>query len=185
MKKAWGIVLLVVILGVAIPFVQHLQKKQEAFTPDNLIRIHVVANSNSPVDQNIKLKVKDHLVNWLSPELAVSESANMSRTILAQNLDAIREEVCQVVNANRGDYEVSVSLGNYDFPTRSYGEVVLPNGNYQALKVILGKGKGANWWCVLYPPLCIGKAAEVKAGENPEWLFSKISPNFKKKLVRE
>ena len=141
MKKAWGIIILVVIVGVAFPVVQHLLRKQEAFTPNNLIRIHIVANSNSQVDQDIKLKVRDRLVNSLSPQLAASESARESRVVLANNLDAIRKTACEEVKAERADYGASVALGEYDFPTRRYGEVVLPAGKYQALRVVLGEGK--------------------------------------------
>lgn len=183
MKKAWGVIVLIVILGAAVPLIQHLLKKQEAFTPNNLIRIHVVANSNSSVDQDIKFKVRDRLVNWLSPQLAHSESAQESRIILAQNLKVIRDEACQEVKVHHGDYEASVTLGDFDFPTRRYGEVVLPEGRYQALRVVLGEGKGANWWCVLFPPLCVGKATPATVKGNPKWLVSKISPTLKKKPV--
>lgn len=178
MKRLWGIIVLVLIAGAAFPMVSYHLKKQEAFTPNNLIRIHIIANSNTPADQAIKLKVRDRLVNWLSPQLASSATAGESRTILAQNMDAIREEADREVRAQRADYRASVFLGEYDFPTRRYGEVVLPQGRYQALKVVLGEGTGANWWCVLYPPLCVGK---VEATDKPpQWLFSKLTSSLKK-----
>ncbi len=183
MKKVWGIIILVLIVGVAFPIIQHLFKKQEAFTPNNLIRIHIVANSNTPVDQDIKLKVRDRLVNWLSPQLAASESAQESRVIVAQNLDAIRETACQELKAQHADYGASVALGEYNFPTRRYGEVVLPAGKYQALRVVLGAGDGANWWCVLYPPLCVGKSTE--ADKSPQWLISKLTSHLRKKPTQE
>lgn len=183
MKKAWGIMVLILALGVAFPLIQHLLKKQEAFTPNSLIRIHIIANSNSPVDQDIKFKVRDRLVNWLSPQLAASGSAPESRMILAQNLDAIRETACQEVKSRQGNYGASVTLGEYDFPTRHYGEVVLPEGRYQALRVVLGDGEGANWWCVLYPPLCMGKA--VEAEKDPQWLLSKLTSSLRKKSVAQ
>jgi stage II sporulation protein R len=182
-KKAWGIIILVVIVGVAFPVVQHLLRKQEAFTPNNLIRIHIVANSNSQVDQDIKLKVRDRLLNSLSPQLAASESARESRVVLANNLDAIRKTACEEVKAERADYGASVALGEYDFPTRRYGEVVLPAGKYQALRVVLGEGKGANWWCVLYPPLCVGKSTE--SDESPQWLISKLTSDLWRKVAQK
>lgn len=183
MKKAWGIIVLVVILSVALPLIQHLLKKQEAFTPNSLIRIHIVANSNTPVDQDIKLKVRDRLVSWLSPQLAASKSVRESRTILAENLDAIRETACQEVKAQQGHYGASVNLGEFEFPTRRYGEVVLPEGRYQALRVVLGDGKGANWWCVLYPPLCVGSAGDEE--KDPQWLLSKVTSSLRKKSVAQ
>ncbi|MGE5544775.1 MAG: stage II sporulation protein R [Bacillota bacterium] len=183
MKKAWGIIVLILIIGIAFPLIQHLLKKQEAFTPNSLIRIHIVANSNTPADQDIKLKVRDRLVNWLSPQLAASKSARDSRLILARNLEAIRETACREVKAQQANYGASVTLGEFEFPTRRYGEVVLPAGKYQALRVVLGDGEGANWWCVLYPPLCVGKAGDAE--KEPQWLLSKLTSSIRKKPIAQ
>ena len=181
MKKAWGILILILAIGIAFPVLQHLLKKQEAFTPNSLIRMHIVAHSDSKLDQDIKLKVRDHLVNWLSPQLAACSSAQECRLILEQKLDAIRDETCREIEACRGNYGASVMLGEFDFPVRTYGEITLPEGKYQALKVVLGDGKGSNWWCVLYPPLCVGKTAE--ADKDVRWFFSSLFSELKKKAV--
>ncbi|NLB17541.1 MAG: stage II sporulation protein R, partial [Syntrophomonadaceae bacterium] len=177
------IVLLVIALVIGISLVQHLSAKQEAFTPDNLIRIHVVANSDSTFDQDLKIKVKDRLVNWLSPQLAESRSAEESRQILSDNIDVIQEVARQEVMANQGNYEANIMLGEYDFPTKTYGSITLPHGKYQALRVVLGEGTGANWWCVLFPPLCIGKDTPAVERGDPKWLLSTMSSNARKKLV--
>jgi stage II sporulation protein R len=178
-KKAWGIVILILVLGIAFPVFQHLLKKQEAFTPNSLIRIHIVAHSDSSLDQDIKLRVRDRLVKWLSPQLAACNSAQESRMVLAQNLNVIQEEARREIKARQGTYGASVMLGEFDFPVRSYGEITLPAGKYQALKVVLGDGNGTNWWCVLYPPLCVGKTTEAE--KDVRWFVSRFVSNLKKK----
>ncbi len=179
MKKAWGLIILILVLGIAFPVFQHLLKKQEAFTPNSLIRIHIVAHSDSSFDQEIKLRVRDRLVKWLSPRLAACGSAQESRRVLEQNLDAIREEACREIKAGQGDYGASVMLGEFDFPVRTYGETVLPEGRHQALRVVLGDGRGSNWWCVLYPPLCVGKNTEGE--KDVRWFVSRLVSDLKKK----
>lgn len=177
------IILLVIALGIGFSLFQHLAAKQEAFTPNNLIRIHVVANSDSAFDQDVKIKVKDRLVNWLSPQLAQCRSAEESRQILSENIDLIQKAAYQEVRANQGNYEANIMLGEYDFPTKTYGDITLPQGKYQALRVVLGEGDGENWWCVLFPPLCIGKDMPAIERGDPQWLLSTMSSNARKRLV--
>lgn len=162
MKRLWGIILLVIILGLTIPLVEAKWASKKAFTPDNLIRIHVIANSNSRVDQIIKMKVKDRLVNWLSPRLAGCDSASESQEVLSRNLDEITRVAAAEILANNGNYSARAVVGEFVFPTRQYGDLVLPEGRYKALRVVLGEGKGHNWWCVLYPPLCLDSGGKNK-----------------------
>jgi stage II sporulation protein R len=177
----WGLILLALLLiAISIQVAEHYFKSQEAFTPDNLIRLHVIANSNSTVDQNVKLEIKDQLVNWLSPRLATSGSANESRTVLAANLKEIQNFVSRQLQSRNQNYGVKVMLGEFDFPTRRYGDLVLPEGKYQALRVILGEGQGRNWWCVLYPPLCVKGVSTSIA--KPEWY---IASKWKKAWRKE
>lgn len=173
MKKLWGFVILVAIIGIGFPIVHQIHRSQEAFTPNNLIRIHVVANSDSAVDQTVKLKVKDRLVNWLSPELAYCKTAAESRRILSRRLDEIEKVASAELKACGKGYPVRVMLGDFDFPTRQYGELVLPAGRYQALRVVLGSGLGKNWWCVLYPPLCVKSTAAEAKKRQAEWYIKK------------
>ncbi len=172
-KKLWGFVILVIIIGIGFPIVHQIHRSQEAFTPNNLIRIHVVANSDSAADQAVKLKVKDRLVNWLSPELAHCKTAAESRRILSRRLDEISKVASAELSANGRSYPVKAMLGDFDFPTRQYGELVLPAGRYQALRVVLGNGSGKNWWCVLYPPLCVKSTAAEVSKRPAEWYIKK------------
>ncbi len=120
----------------------------------NLVRLHVVANSDSASDQALKLKVRDAIIEFMRDKLAESKSINETRTIINDNLKNIEEISNEIIKKNNSDYGVKATMGNYTFPTKTYGDIALPAGEYQALKVVIGDGEGANWWCVLFPPLC-------------------------------
>ena len=120
----------------------------------NLVRLHVVANSDSESDQALKLKVRDAIIEYMKTKLADSKSISETRTIINDNLKNIEAVSNEVIKTNNSSYGVKASLGNYDFPTKTYGDIALPAGEYQALRVVIGDGAGANWWCVLFPPLC-------------------------------
>lgn len=119
-----------------------------------LIRFHVLANSDDPYDQALKYKVRDKIVSLVEVKLASSDSLEDSRSILLEYLDEIEREAKQVLEEEGCVYDIKVLYGKYDFPTRYYGVLSLPAGTYEAVRLVIGEGKGANWWCVLFPPLC-------------------------------
>lgn len=121
---------------------------------DNLIRLHVVANSDSPEDQALKLRVRDSIIEYMEVQLKDSQDIEQTKFIVKENLSRIEDIAREEMQKNGKSYEVKADLGTYSFPTKLYGDITLPAGNYQALRVVLGKGDGANWWCVLFPPLC-------------------------------
>jgi stage II sporulation protein R len=125
-----------------------------AYTADNLIRLHVVANSDSDEDQALKRRVRDALLQKMSPVFARSATQSEARDRIIENLDEIRVLAQDKVRESGFDYPVNVEFGVFPFPTRVYGDTVLPAGKYQALRVVIGEGQGQNWWCVLFPPLC-------------------------------
>lgn len=120
----------------------------------NLVRLHVIANSDSAADQALKLQVRDAIIEYMKKELAASKDINETKTIINNNLKNIEEVSKEVIKKNNSNYSVKATMGNYDFPTKTYGDIALPAGEYQALRVVIGDGIGANWWCVLFPPLC-------------------------------
>ena len=123
-------------------------------SPEELIRFHVVANSDSEEDQALKRAVRDAILKEVSPRLAASHSLEESREILT-GLRPEMEKIGQKVIESWGkDYSVKSDYGKFIFPTKSYGSLVLPAGEYEAVRVLIGEGKGSNWWCVLFPPLC-------------------------------
>ncbi|MCI8669464.1 MAG: stage II sporulation protein R [Lachnospiraceae bacterium] len=119
-----------------------------------IMRFHVVANSDSAADQELKLKVKEAVVSYISPVLKESENINRSKEILAEKQEEILALAQQVIRDNGYDYPVTVGFEYTYFPTKSYGSYTFPPGEYEAFMIRIGKSQGKNWWCVLYPPLC-------------------------------
>lgn len=121
---------------------------------DKIVRFHVIANSDSTKDQELKLKVRDAVVSYTSPLLENSTSIENSVNILNNETDNILNICNNVISENGYDYPVSIELCNTYFPTKSYGNYTFPPGIYRAYEIKIGEAKGQNWWCVLYPPLC-------------------------------
>ena len=128
----------------------HLQKT----ISKKIVRFHVIANSDSDEDQALKLKVKDAVVNYISPLLKNSKSIAESEKILTEESAHIEAIARQIISENGYDYSVNTTLCNTYFPTKSYGNYSFPPGEYRAYEIKIGEAKGKNWWCVLYPPLC-------------------------------
>lgn len=127
------------------------------------LRIHIRANSNLEVDQNVKYKIKDQVVFTLTPLIANCDSFESVKKIMGQNLAMIDSVANKVLKENGFSYTAKSKLCQEEFPTRAYGEFVLQSGFYDAIIVELGEAKGDNWWCVVYPPLCFVNAG---AGTN-------------------
>lgn len=121
---------------------------------DDVVRIHIRANSNSDVDQEVKLNVRDSVIGYITPLLATCNSSSDVKVVLSDNLQGIESVADEVLRYNGFLYVSKASLRNEYFPTRSYGGQIFPEDYYDALIVALGSGTGDNWWCVAYPPLC-------------------------------
>ena len=121
---------------------------------DKLIRFHVIANSDTDEDQNLKLKVRDKVVEALSEKLSNVNSLEEAENVLKENIDYVNEIAKEVIEENNYTYEVNTMLSYENFPDKVYGDYVFPQGNYEAFRVIIGEGKGQNWWCVMFPSLC-------------------------------
>jgi len=150
---------------------------------DNLIRLHVVANSDSAEDQALKLKVRDTVVNYMDAQLKDSNDIEHTKSIINQNINNIKLQAESEIQKDGSSYPVSVSLGIYPFPEKKYGDVTLPPGNYQALKVVIGKGEGKNWWCVIFPPLCFVDATHSKIADSMKDQLKKSLTNEEYKLI--
>ena len=122
---------------------------------ENLIRLHVVAESDSLEEQALKLEVRDAIIEYLNPKFENIKDIYESREIIKNNISNITKIAQKTIESHGKEYPVKADLGYYPFPTKQYGDIILPCGNYQALQVVIGNGMGANWWCVLFPPLCI------------------------------
>ena len=132
-------------------------KKVEAASVDyknKLIRFHVIANSDSDEDQALKLKVRDAVIEYLQPKLSKSGSIQESEEIIKSEYNNLEKISKNIICENGYNYDVRVGIEYSNFPTKQYSNVVLPAGEYKALKIIIGSGEGKNWWCVMFPPLC-------------------------------
>lgn len=157
MKRIAIIIIMIGILTIgAIVHNSNLSSDKAEFTstPDQLIRFHVLANSDSEQDQAMKRAVRDAILKEVSPQLAVSQSLDESRKILRKVSPDMVDIARSVVKTWGKDYVVHTEYGHFSFPTKSYGTLVLPAGEYEALRIVIGEGQGSNWWCVLFPPLC-------------------------------
>ncbi len=121
---------------------------------DNIIRLHVIANSDTDTDQSLKLKVRDGIIEQLQNTIAGTSSATGAEKLLASQEDNIKNSALDIISGNGYNYPVNVSLEERYFPVKSYGDLIFPAGNYKALCVEIGEAKGRNWWCVLFPSLC-------------------------------
>ena len=139
---------------------------------DSLIRFHVIANSDTDEDQALKIKVKNAVIEYLYPYLSDSSSIEESRQIIIDNEEKVKQIAQKVIKDNTYSYDVKLELSHENFPEKSYGNIVLPQGNYEAFRIIIGSGEGRNWWCVMFPPLCFvdESKAEVQYDKTEESL---------------
>ena len=130
---------------------------------DKVVRLHVLANSDSEEDQALKLRVRDAVLEQATAILEQSADRREAESRLRGQLLELERIAAKEIAAEGYDYPVTVNLENTDFPTKEYDGFTLPAGEYLALRVIIGEGKGRNWWCVVFPPLCTAASADVPA----------------------
>ena len=128
---------------------------------DKVVRLHVLANSDSEEDQALKLKVRDRGLERATELLEQAADRKEAEALLRGQLLELEEIAAEEIAANGYDYPVSVELEPTQFPTKEYDGFALPAGEYLALRVIIGEGAGQNWWCVVFPPLCTAASSDV------------------------
>lgn len=137
------------------------QAKQSSLS-SSLVRLHVIAVSDDEYEQSLKLRVRDGVLSYISPKLRDVKSAQQAQEIIKNELDGIKA----AAESSAEGRSVEVTLSQEYYPTRNYEKFSLPAGKYQSLRVILGEGEGHNWWCVVFPPLCISAAEQEQAVES-------------------
>ena len=130
------------------------QAKLQEHLSQEVLRFHVLANSDSEKDQSLKLKVRDRVLGFLEENMPETDSAADAAAWVREHIDDIEKVSCDIVTAQGMHQTVSAAVTTCWFPDKSYGDVTLPAGNYEALRIELGVAKGHNCWCVLYPSLC-------------------------------
>lgn len=125
---------------------------------DEVLRLHILANSDSEDDQKLKLYVRDGLLEYTEELFKNSKNKEQSKQTALENLDNIKQKAQSLIYEYGYDYSVDAYITNMQFNTRVYENFTLPAGNYDALRIVIGEGKGKNWWCVIYPALCVPSA---------------------------
>lgn len=171
MKKQICIILIFITLFLTISTLKSVSAASNEFTllrdtlltyneeelKENVLRLHVLANSDDIEDQKIKLSLKNELTEKYAEIFSDSASLEESIKIAEENSEDIKIFTDNYLKENGFLYECQIQVTESDFPDREYNGIFFPEGKYQAVKIILGEGSGKNWWCVLYPPLCVYK----------------------------
>lgn len=143
---------------------------------ENIFRLHILANSDSEDDQNLKLKVRDAVLEYMKTLTDDMSDKQAVIELSKKHLQDFKEIAEDVIRKNGYDYSVNIQIGNFYFPTKYYGNISLPAGNYDALKIEIGEANGQNWWCSLFPPLCfVSVSSGVVDEEGEEYLKENLS----------
>lgn len=132
---------------------------------NSVFRLHVLANSDSKEDQDLKYKVRDNLLNYMNSICNNCSNKEEAINLVEKNKNNFKQIALDTIHNEGYNYEVNINIGNFEFPTKTYGDISLPSGFYDALRVEIGKAQGQNWWCVMFPPLCF---VDVSSGIVPE-----------------
>ena len=156
MKKKFIFISLLIFLFTLLIFFSSLSYAQivSCDLSNSIFRLHIIANSDSKEDQELKLKVRDKIVEYMNTIIPKDYDKNSVVSVAQNHLDDFKKIAIETIKENGYDYPVNVNIGNYYFPTKSYGDISFPAGNYDGLKIEIGNSAGQNWWCVLFPPLC-------------------------------
>ncbi|MCD8003729.1 MAG: stage II sporulation protein R [Clostridia bacterium] len=133
---------------------------------DDVIRLHVLANSDSEYDQSLKLYVRDAVLSYVDGIISAANNKEEAEALISDATAEIESVAKSAVIEYGGDYDVTVTLSKEEYPRKSYGAVTLPSGTYTSLRVMIGDAEGANWWCVLFPRLCTSLALEASSEDD-------------------
>ena len=180
MKKLKGftnfkkILLLLILLCLYIFINAYSYVTQASFDlSKNVLRLHVIANSDSQKDQDLKYKVRDDLIQYMNTLCDNITSKEQAIETVSSHLTDFENIANNTIHKNGFSYNATVELGNFEFPTKTYADISLPSGFYDALEVKIGDSAGKNWWCVLYPSLCFIDKDSSKLSDNSKELLQK------------
>lgn len=142
---------------------------------NSVFRLHVIANSDSDEDQNLKYIVRDNLINYMNEKTNTFTSKEDIIEYAKNHIEDLKNIAEMTVKEQGYNYPVTVEIGNFEFPTKTYGDISFPAGNYDALRVKIGNANGRNWWCVMFPPLCF---VDVSTGIVPETSKEELKENL-------
>ena len=161
-RKTLRMVELALLLGAAVFLLSGIWAlNTQRDLADRVVRLHVLANSDTEEDQALKLLVRDAVLERTTEILEQSEDRRSAEALLRESLPELEALAEETVRANGYDYAVTAELEDTSFPTKEYDGFALPAGEYLALRILIGEGAGQNWWCVVFPPLCTAASADV------------------------
>ena len=170
--KRFFVVLILFAFFVFISALSYVNAVSEDIS-NSVFRLHVIANSDSDEDQELKYQVRDEVLEYMNEISSDCSSKEEVVNLVYEYQDEFKQIAEQVIKDNGYDYTVNIRIGNFDFPTKDYGDISLPAGNYDALRIEIGEATGQNWWCVMFPPLCF---VDVTSG---------IVPDESKEVIKE
>ena len=144
---------------------------------DNVIRLHVIANSDSEYDQQLKLFVRDSIIDCVGQTLDGAATKEEAEAAITASLSDITVKAETAIYEYGSDYTVSAALSPEEYPRRTYGNVTLPAGEYTSLRIVIGDGDGQNWWCVLFPRLCASPALEYDCEDKDKFIEAGFTPS--------
>ena len=143
---------------------------------NSVFRLHVIANSDTEEDQNLKYMVRDNLLKYMNSICENCKTKEDAIAIVEKNKTAFEQIAMNTIKEEGYNYSVTINIGNFEFPTKNYGDISLPAGYYDALRVEIGEAKGRNWWCVMFPPLCfVDISSGVVPDESKEFMKNNLS----------
>lgn len=163
MKTTKKILIILLTLALLIGLLAVLPVHSESNIYDSVLRLHVIANSDSDEDQALKLLVRDAVLLEAQSLLKSTSSRDDAERIIAQSTERLRLTAERAVRENGYSYPVSITLEKENYPTKSYESCAFPAGEYTSLQIFIGDASGQNWWCVLFPPLCLSAATDKDA----------------------
>ena len=152
---------------------------------DTVVRLHVLANSDSEEDQALKLKVRDRVVELVTPAVEGCRSQTEAIAAIGGIMDELETAARDVVASEGYDYDVSILMGEEYYPTKNYETCAFPEGEYVSLRVCIGDAEGENWWCCLFPPLCLSAATDDSDGDNEDAFVSAGLTGEQYKIITE
>ena len=164
--KATKILLILCVFALCATVCNILPIHGEEKIYESVVRLHVLANSDSDADQALKLKVRDGILSYVSPRVIDCKSREEAIEVLSSELDEIERVASEIIALEGYSHSVEVTLTLEDYPTRNYEAMSFPSGEYVSLRVLIGEAQGQNWWCVLFPPLCLSAATEKSVNED-------------------
>ena len=170
------ILISLLIIFVLISTINYVQATSSNIS-NGVFRLHVIANSDSKEDQDLKYKVRDKILEYVK---SISDGVSSKEDIIQvvnKNKDEIKEIAKNVISSEGFNYDVNINIGNFSFPTKYYGDISLPSGFYDALRIEIGNASGQNWWCVMFPPLCfVDITTGIVPDESKETLQENLEP---------